>query len=57
VPPFVIGRTWEFTGTLSDNARLPRATQVAARFNGFYVFRPFQRPQGMMSTRSPGRDL
>jgi len=52
VPAFVVGRVWEFTGTLGDDARLPRATKVAIRSNGFYIFRPFERPHGMMSARN-----
>jgi hypothetical protein len=48
VPPFLSGNVWEFTGRVPDQARtLPRATEVAVRCNGFYIFRPFERPKEM----------
>jgi len=43
VPAFLTGKAWEFTGKIAgDSTQLPPATAVATRFNGFYVFRPFE---------------
>ena len=43
VPPFLTYKAWEFSGNIcGDSEQLPPATAVAARFNGFYVFRPFE---------------
>jgi hypothetical protein len=46
VPPFVHDGTWQFHGRVADEsvAPLPRAAQVAVRFNGFYIFHPFESP-------------
>jgi hypothetical protein len=46
VPAFVGNRAWEFRGKLDEtsSAVLPRSLKVALRFNGFYIFHPFQRP-------------
>ena len=47
VPAFVVSRAWEFSGTLDDNrtVKLPKSLKVAVRFNGFYIFHPFERPK------------
>jgi hypothetical protein len=46
VPPFVHEPRWEFEGKVAeDQVRLPRATNTAVRFNGFYIFHPFERPK------------
>ena len=47
VPPFVGGRAWEFAGRLAEKStvRLPGALTTATRFNGFYIFHPFERPK------------
>jgi hypothetical protein len=42
VPAFLTDKAWEFSGKIAgDSPQLPPAAAVAARFNGFYVFRPF----------------
>ena len=47
VPMFVGGEAWEFTGKLAETStlRLPAALTVAIRFNGFYIFHPFEKPK------------
>ena len=47
VPAFVIGRGWEFSGRLDDPAteKFAESLKVAVRFNGFYIFHPFERPK------------
>ena len=47
VPAFVAARAWEFTGKLAETStvRLPTALTVAIRFNGFYIFHPFETPK------------
>jgi hypothetical protein len=46
VPSFLASRAWEFKGKLADGStvRLPKAANVAVRFNGFYIFHPFEHP-------------
>jgi hypothetical protein len=47
VPRFVGSKRWEFTGKLDEtsSAKLPRSLTVAVRFNGFYIFHPFETPK------------
>jgi hypothetical protein len=47
VPAFVSSEAWEFSGKSTEDltARLPKAANVALRFNGYYIFHPFQRPK------------
>jgi hypothetical protein len=50
VPGFVTSRTWEFGGTLDGQKDVPlgfdsRAAATGIRFNGFYLFSDFGRPQ------------
>ena len=47
VPSFVTSKSWEFTGRIEDPIVLPKATEVAVRFNGFYIFHPFERLDGL----------
>jgi hypothetical protein len=50
VPPFLTSKAWEFSGKITgDHHNLPPATEVAVRFNGFYVFRPFETPRELVS--------
>jgi hypothetical protein len=37
----------QFHGRVADEsiAPLPRAAQVAVRFNGYYIFHPFESPR------------
>jgi len=46
VPAFVRECAWQYHGTVTEGASptLPRAAQVAVRFNGFYIFHPFETP-------------
>ena len=46
VPTFVRECAWQYHGTVTDwpSPTLPRAAQVAVRFNGFYIFHPFETP-------------
>ena len=51
VPPFLTSKAWEFSGSIrGDSQQLPPATAVAVRFNGFYVFRPFQTIRDLTGT-------
>ena len=47
VPPFVGGIGWEFVGRLAEmsTVQLPKAITAAIRFNGFYIFHPFEKPK------------
>ncbi len=46
VPAFVASKAWEFSGKLDQRASArPRAMLVAVRFNGFYIFHPFEPPK------------
>jgi len=47
VPSFLLSCAWEFKGKVAENAGvpLPRAAKVAVRFNGFYIFHPFETPE------------
>jgi hypothetical protein len=47
VPAFVGSRVWKFGGRLEESptVKLPKSLKVAARFNGFYIFHPFERPK------------
>jgi hypothetical protein len=47
VPSFLGDHKWEFGGKLVEGSRvmLPKAMKVAVRFNGFYIFHPFERPK------------
>ena len=47
VPAFVGSTAWEFRGKLDKQSslKLPRALTVAVRFNGFYIFHPFEAPK------------
>jgi hypothetical protein len=47
VPAFVGSRVWEFSGKLEERptVKLPRSLRVAIRFNGFYIFHPFEKPK------------
>jgi hypothetical protein len=47
VPSFLLSRAWEFKGKVAENAgvALPRAAKIAVRFNGFYIFHPFETPE------------
>jgi hypothetical protein len=47
VPSFVVSRGWEFSGRLDERrtVKLPKSLKVAVRFNGFYIFHPFERPK------------
>ena len=47
VPAFVRARAWEFRGNLDESSsrKLPRCMSIAVRFNGFYIFHPFEAPK------------
>jgi hypothetical protein len=45
VPRFVNDSSWRFESRVDDTSDLPRAAKVAAEFNGFYIFHPFERPK------------
>jgi hypothetical protein len=45
VPAFVVSRGWAFSGRLDERRTLPKSLKVAVRFNGFYVFHPFEPPK------------
>jgi hypothetical protein len=48
VPTFLRARAWEFRGKIDDDqvtATPPEAVKVAVRFNGFYIFHPFETPK------------
>jgi hypothetical protein len=47
VPAFVGSHVWEFSGKLdeSPSMKLPNCFKIAVRFNGFYIFHPFDRPK------------
>ena len=47
VPSFLLDGAWRFLGKVEDGAAgaLPRSARVAVRFNGFYIFHPFESPR------------
>ena len=47
VPSFLLDRAWQFRGKVEDGdaGALPRSATVAFRFNGFYIFHPFESPK------------
>jgi len=53
VPGFVTSKAWEFRGTVPEGTvHFPRATEVSVRFNGFYIFHPYEAPQELKTCGS-----
>ena len=53
VPRFVTSKAWEFRGTVPEGTvHFPRATEVSVRFNGFYIFHPYEIPQELKTCGS-----
>ena len=53
VPRFVTSKAWEFRGTIPEGTvHSPRATEVSVRFNGFYIFHPYETPQELKTCGS-----
>jgi hypothetical protein len=46
VPAFLVASAWQFSGRLDDRptVKMPKSLKVAMRFNGFYIFHPFEPP-------------
>jgi hypothetical protein len=47
VPAFVGSKGWEFRGRLDEGptVKLPKSLRVSVRYNGFYIFHPFEKPK------------